>query len=158
MIEEIKNIELSDHYNSIDYLPMLNWDKINKTNDFSFLLIKRTKINEEQAIELKKIWQLIQTEYIEVFGFGDHFKDIMNLEIKIARLKLKKIIKKDDSIQNFINSNEKALAELKNKNIKGDVYETKQAIEKHFGIRISLNDCPVREFYEYLKGLKRKAI
>ncbi len=156
MSEEIKNIELPEHYTSIDYLPMLNWDKINKTNDFSFLLVKRKKINEGEATELKKIWQSIQTEYIDVFGFGDHFKDIMNLEMKIARLKLKKIIKKDESIQNFIKANEKALVELKNKKIQGDVYETKQVIEKHFGIRISLIDCPVREFYEYLKGVKKK--
>ncbi len=71
-------------------------------------------------------------------------------------MKLKKIIKKDESIQNFINANEKLLAEVKSKNVGGDLYKTKQAIEKHFGIRISLADCSVREFYEYLKDLKTK--
>jgi hypothetical protein len=148
-------IELPEHYNSIDYLPMLNWDRINKKNDLTYLLIKPSKLSEEQVIELQKVWKAIYEEFISVFGFSDHFKDIINLEIKIARLRLKKIIKKDESIQNFINANERILEEIKVKNTGGDVFKTKQAIEKHLGFRISLTDCSVREFYEYLNSIKK---
>jgi hypothetical protein len=147
--------KLPEHYTSIDYLPMLNWDKINKKNDLSHLLLKPEKINSDQALELQKVWEVIQNEYIEVFGLGDFLTDVVNLEMKIARLKLKKIIKDDASINNFIKANEKLLTELKNKSVAGDLYETKQAIEKHFGFRISLIDCTVREFYGYLKDLKK---
>jgi hypothetical protein len=151
-----KPILLPLHYDSIDVLPMLNWDKINKKNDLTYLLFKPSKLNEKQIAELQKVWKKIYDEFINEFGFGDHFKSIMDLEIKIARLKLKKIIKNDQSIQNFINANEKMLFELKNKNVGGDVYDTKMAIEKKLGIRISLGDCTVMEFYKYLNSLKKQ--
>ncbi len=158
MIETNQGIQIPEHYTSIDYLPMLNWDKLKKREslDLGYLLLKYQKIEDGQKQVLQNVWDCIQKEYIEVFGFGEHFKDIMNLEMKIARLQLKKIIKNDPSIENFIKSNQKLLLELKNKTVVGNLYKTKQAIEKHFGIRISLIDCSVREFYEYLNDLKTK--
>lgn len=149
-----ETIELPEYYDSIDYLPMIKWDKINKTMDVSLLLKSNGKINDEQKEVLIKVWEAIYGEFVSVFGFGDYFNDIVNLETKIARLKLKMIIKGDESIQNFINANEKVLSEMKNKNSVGDVYKTKMAIEKKLGIRISLNDCSVREYYEYLRHIK----
>ncbi len=151
-------IQLPDHYTSIDYMPMLNWDRINKKNDMSYLLLKTAKLTVDQNVELTKVWDLLKSEYIEVFGLGEHFKDIINLEMKIARLKLKKIIQNDASIENFIKVNEKLLIELKNKKQEGDIYKTKQAMEKYFGIQISLITCPVREFYEYLEDFKKNGI
>lgn len=148
-------IELPEHYTSIDYLPMLNWDKINKQNDLTYLLIKPAKLNEEQVKELQKVWKAIYEEFISVFGFSEHFKDIVNLEIKIARLKLKRIIKNDNSLQNFIIANEKILAEVKSKNTVSNIFETKQIIEKKLGFRIPLAECSVREFYEYINSVKK---
>ena len=152
----VEKFQLPEYYNSIDTLPMIRWDKINKKGDVTELLVKRVELTELQKIELQKVWLNIHKEYIDTFGFGEHFKDVLNLEMKIARLKLKLIIKNDESIKNFIKADEKRLLELKNKNVGGDIYDAKHAIEKNLGIRISLNECSVTEFYKYLQNLKAK--
>ena len=149
-------IELPEHYDSIDYLPMLSWEKVQKKSDLRHLLKKYQNVTPEQKLELKKVWDNIYNEFISAFGFSDKFNDIIDQKLKIARLQRKHIITGDDSIINFIRENEKVLNAMESKQDEGDIYETKQIIEKHFGIRISLIDCTVRDFYSYIKTMKSK--
>lgn len=146
--------QLPAHYTGIDYLPILNWEMVHKKNDFSYLLVSPQKLNEDQQKKLAEVWVKIYDEYIEVFGFGEHFKDILKAKIEIAKLKLRKILEQKESLQNFINVQELKLTAMETKNVESDIYKTKALIEKKLGIRIPLKDTSVREFYSYLKDIK----
>ena len=82
-------IELPEHYDSIDILPMLIWERIHKNLDVSHLLIKYRKLTDEQRVELKKVWDNIYIEFVNTFGFSEQFNDIINQKLKIARLQKK---------------------------------------------------------------------
>jgi len=150
-----KSKPLPLHYDSIDYLSILAWDKIHKTGDVAYLLVKPAKLSDEQRVELSKVWEKLYNEFVSVFGFSEQLKDEMELQIKITNLRLKKILTGDVSIQNFIRASERQLEGVKNRKVTGgDIYKTKQSIEKHYGIRVPMAECSVREFYSYLKDIK----
>lgn len=150
-----RKILLPAHYDSIDFLPILFWAKLHEKGDMVWLLEKKKRISNDQKKELKKVFEKIYEEYINVFGFGENFTDVLELQIKIAKLKLKKVTTDDLSIDNFIRANEIKMEAIKKRNIGGDIYKTKEAIEKKIGIRIPMAECSVREFYSYLKSVKK---
>lgn len=152
---------LPEYYDSIDLLPIMNWNKIHETGDMTHLLVKKEKMNDEQIKLLLEVWRKLYDEYIDRFGFSESFQDMLTEKIKIGKLKLKKIITGDESISNFIRVHEIKLEALKSKAMAGssDIYKAKQAIEssvKYRGIRISLTETSVREFYSYLQDIKKK--
>jgi|ERR1035437_1378639 hypothetical protein len=154
----ILKVVLPDYYISIDEFPILLWDKIHSTGDMSYLLKKRTALNDEQKKELAKVFTAMYDEYIQVFGFSENFNDILAEKIKLGKLKIKKIITGDMSIQNFIEKSKNKIEAIKNRNAGtgGDIYKTKQVIEKHYGIKISLLETSVREFYSYIRDIPKK--
>lgn len=145
---------MPEYYDSIDYLPVLAWEKIHATGDVSFLLKKRSAINASQKGELDKAWEALYNEYVNVFGLGEQFKRALEMQVSIALLKLKKITTGDENIQTFIDVKSLQLAEMQKNNKGGDIYKAKKAIEKKMGIRIPLAEVSVREFYSYLRDLK----
>lgn len=153
--EVIEEVVLPEHYDSIDYLPVLNWDKVHKTANMVHLLKTPIKLSVPQSKELSKVWENIYKEYFEVFGLGSGIKEIAEVKLKIAKLKLKEIITGDVSIRNFIRQNEILLKSMEDKQGgESDIYETKKAIEIKFNMHIPIAVCSVREFYSYLKDLK----
>lgn len=150
----LKIKSLPEHYDSIDTLPMLNWNRIHKESDVSFLCVKNVSITERQKEGLKKVWEKIYKEYINAFGFGEKFEQIIEQKLKLSRLKNKLVITGDDSIDNFIRVAEIKLEEMEKQNVGGDIYRTKRLMEKHYGITISMTECSVREFYSALKDMK----
>lgn len=154
-MKKLKISSLPEHYDSIDTLPVLQWEKIHKKFDMIYLLVKPKKLSEKQEKELKKVWEKIFYEFIHVFGFSEKFNDIINQKLKLARLKNMRVITDDDSIQNLIRIEEIKLESMQKINNKGgDMYKTKAIIEKYYGIHIPLAQCSVREFYSYLKEMK----
>lgn len=154
-LKKPSTVSLPAHYTGIDFLPIINWEMVHKKNDFTYLLHKAEKLSEAQIALLKKVWENIYDEYIEVFGFGDQFKDMMKLKLEIAKLQLRKIIEKKESLQNFINVAQLRLDKMQINTTGGaDIYKMKAAIEKKLGVHIPLKDTSVREFYSYLKDLK----
>lgn len=150
---------LPEHYDSIDTLNMLQWERIHKKFDMIHLLVKAKKINKKQRTALKEVWEKIYSEYINTFGFCESFEDIIAQKLIISRLKNKQVITGDDSIENFIRAGELKLLKMQQRNVSGgnDIYKTKGIIEKYYGIRIPLAECVVREFYSYLKEMKKNA-
>lgn len=150
-------IDLPKHYKSIDNLPILVWERIHKTEDITNLIIDKQEITDEQKEKLNEVWKKIYNEYIEVFGFSEQFKNVYEQKTKIARLKVKKIISGDLSIENFIRIEQIKLNNMEKRiEIAPDIYDTKIIIEKKLGIRIPLNEVTVREFFSYMKDLNKK--
>jgi hypothetical protein len=144
-----------EYYDSIDLLPVLNWDKIiNGGGDYSWLLHKRRKLNKRLITQLSKAWEIIYDEYIRTFGIGDAFERALRMKVKIAQMRMKKILTGDENLQTFIDVEEMKLSTMEQNAKGGDIYKAKAAIEKKMGIRIPLAETPVREFYSYLKDMK----
>lgn len=149
--------QLPEHYTSIDYMPIMNWSKAHEKKDVAYLLCKHQTITEAQRQQLNAVWQAMYEEFVSIFGLGDSYKDMLEQRLKIGKLKLKLIITGDETLRNFIRAHEKKLEIMKSNNGSSDIYKTKQAIESHpkyRGIRISLTETSVREFYSYLQDLK----
>lgn len=146
------------HHSSIETLSVFAWNKIHETGDLSFLLLKKNVLTLKQLTALQKTWDVLYQEYITVFGFGDNYKGILQERMSIGKLKLKKIISGDESVDNLMRHHKKRLDALESRNNKTgkDIYTTKQIIEKHFGIRIILQETSVREFYSYLRDINNQ--
>lgn len=144
------------YYDSIDFLPIINWQKIHETSDVSWLLISKRKPTRREQKKLSDTWEAIYNEYIKIFGLGDSFIRILEKRIQIEQLRLKMVYKQDPSIQTFVDVEREKLKLLENANntSKQDIYRVKSSIEKVMGIRISMSETSVREFYSYLKYIQ----
>lgn len=158
-MSDTEKIELPLHYTSIDDLPMVRWDNIWKGKGYENLLHRIESITGPQQLELRKVWKKLNDEFISVFGFGNHTHLIINKKIKLAKLKLKKIITGDRSISNFISRVENELLTLTSISDKSaDVYELKMIIEQHNpGMYIPMSTITVREFHSYLKNIEKRS-
>lgn len=154
-------VKLPEHYTGIDDLPILKYDNIKKGEGIENLLVKKQKLSGLQKKQLKKVFRAIENEFLKVFGFPRRFALIMEKKKRIADLKLKKIIKKDKSIQNYINRHERELRAMLGNSQEGtsmDIYQGKIIIERsNPGLHLPLNVVSVREFYSYLKDIENKA-
>lgn len=151
-----KSSPLPNHYASIDYLPVLNWYKVHETRDYSYLLEHRVAINEEQMEKLRLLWETLFDEFIGIFGWGDEFMIILRRRIEIGKLKLKKLITKDMSYQTLIDVAEFKLSLLMKNAGGGDIYTAKTAIERKLHVRVPLHECTVREFYSYIREIRKQ--
>jgi len=147
--------KLPEHWENID-APVFIWMKIHETNDLSWLLKEKKKINEAETKKLSEIWEKIYDEFISTFGFSDSFQAIIKKRIYIAHRKLKMIIENDRTYLPFINKAKDELAELMKRvgNNKGDFMKTKVAIESKLKFQIDLHKTSIREYYSYLQSLK----
>ena len=149
-------MKLPSHYTSINDMPILNWSELQKGGSMELMLKKGGLINEEQTGELKKIWRSIQDQYFKKFGFPPEFMLMMQKKMQIAKLKLKRIITRDESIGNFIRKAERELANSLNApHGDMDIYQLKIVIEKYMSIRLPLKEVTVIEFYSYLADMKK---
>lgn len=141
------------HYDNLD-APIYIWEKIHFTNDLSWLLIKREKVNAQMLAALEKIWENIYDQYLAEFGFSETFIEIKKKEIEIAKLKLDLIITGDRINKTFIKVAENELDEMKKEIGKSDFMATKINIETRLKFQVNMMTTSIREFYSYIKHLK----
>lgn len=144
------NIEI---YNDLD-APVFVWEKIHKTNDLSWLLVKSRKIDEKLQAKLDAAWEKMYNEYLEEFGFSDSFRMIKQREIERAVLQCRLIKTDDRSYETEIEIADLEIADLK-RGVGGyDLREAKRAIEMNVKFQINMNTTSIRDFYGYLKDLQ----
>jgi hypothetical protein len=147
-----RSLRISDHYSSIDELPVYLWDKMNSTGDVSFLLIKRKKITENMRAMLKKIRDKMHDEFIDEFGLSDAFLSITRNRIEIAKMKMQYVLDNDGSVLTFIEIAEQELDDQLKGTKKSNFLQSKVAIERELKFQINLRTTTVKEFYSYFKN------
>jgi len=138
-------------YNSIEFLPIWNWNEILKTGDLNYLLKSKGLIKVKKT-ELSDLWDYLQDEYIGEFGLDEKFKKKLKLLKEKARLNYEFILTKD----RFINT-ELAIIDADLQDLESDrsisFYELKDHLEKYKGFRIDTKTTTVTEWHYALKNM-----
>lgn len=143
-------------YTGIDNLPIWNWIQINEKQDFRYLAraISDYAAASKEAVE--RLWRAIYEEFLQRFGFGETFIEVMRHRIEIGRLKVMMGVTGDRSHQTFVEIAELEIAELlKPAGKPMDFYRLKAYVEKKNGFRIDAHQTTVVEFYTYLELIKK---
>lgn len=96
-------LNLNNIYDSIETLPIWNWNKINSTSNLDFLLISKFRkksllhkiwdfiwFNTQNIYikDLESIWLKIQNEYIERYDVSEQYKKLIEIKSNIALHKI----------------------------------------------------------------------
>ena len=139
-------------YDSLD-APVYVWEKVHKTLDLTYLLVKRKKVDEKLAKKLNLAWEKMYDEYLQEFGFSEAFLALKKKEMEIALIQCSLILTNDRSFETEIEIAEDELNALKNNLGASDFMDAKKAIEKNMKFQINMNTTSIREFYSYLNDL-----
>lgn len=146
-------LRFAKRYNSIDNLPMYNWQKIHDSGEYKWLF--KSKVEIENTEELALSWANIYDEYLSEFGISKNFEEILSKKKQIALLKADYITKNDRVLLNFINVEENALKSLYESTEKGSTFrESLVHLEKMQGIKINTREITVADYYNYLRSIK----
>lgn len=146
-------------YESIEDLPIWNWNKIHEKSDFTYLRVNRIngKVLKEHYHTLKKAWDKVYDEYINQFGFSEELLNQHQKIKEIALYKAQKIETGDQSLNTMIEIAEKELVGMRSaQNKGGDFWQSKATIEELLGFQIDAKKTSVVEFYSYVRNLKNR--
>lgn len=132
-------------------MPIYNWFKIQKTNELTWCLISKRKVNVKQMEVLKGALQTMTDEYIDTFGISDTYRNVLQLKGEIVCLECDYIINKDISRLTFIQLAQQRLEKLLNENNSTDETKARIYASKYMGFPIDTKKISVKEFYEILK-------
>jgi len=138
-----------DVYSSIEDLPVWNWNKIIEKHDLTFLY----KTEGTYTDRLIPIWDDIQQEHLDEFGYSDDMKSRERIMLKIIRLNIKFVETRNRVLLNFIKIQ---LKKLELKNLSGNVKFGKLLIivSKAMGFQINPKTYTVYQWYHTLNSLK----
>lgn len=134
-------------YQSIESMPIWNWQKILETGDLKYLFIKCSGRVSERIGEL---WDTLQDQYIQEFGLEENFKKQLRLLKKKAQLNYDYVLTGDRFINTLLTIVDADLDALSTqKPVK--FYELKSHLEKFKGCRIDPKVTTVIEWNYDLK-------
>lgn len=149
-------------YNSLDELPLYNWNKVYDTKDFRFILVNATPQNIDtlpfQESDLVYGWEKLYDEYMTLFGLTEKFKRVLKVEKKIALLTCEMLLKEKKHLATKISIARKQLADLQiNKNETADFDRQIGYVEKWMAISIDPKQISTKRFYTYLQMYEEEA-
>lgn len=145
------------YYESIEELPIFNWWNLQSTLDFSYLLKTKKKINLIQKIILSRQRKKLYADYIDRFGFGDKYMEMIEKKQRIAIMRIERALENDKSKETFIEIEEEELLnmviEAQGESL--NLYESSAIIGRVLGFRIDVKECTVVEFFHYMKTAQK---
>jgi hypothetical protein len=140
------------YYNSIENLPVIIFDKICRSADFTLLLIDKTcKIGLN---ELESAWAVIYNEYIKLFGISEKYKDYLRYMTEALSLYNVAIQTGRRDKITMAQVREAQAMKIFEGSQSGSIYKTAMYISKAVGFRVNVNEMTVAEFYTYIKGVE----
>lgn len=144
-----------DCFKSIDDLPIKAWFDIHKTGDYRLLLKNIITINKEDFSKLYELWQVLYNEYIEKFGLSETFKDDLNKQIEIAKLKATYMITGKKHLRTQIRIKEEELkSENKGESKPFELESLLAKMSKYYGFKLESRELTVTQYYSYLNEVK----
>ena len=142
-----------DIYDSIETLPIWNWNRISETKDFAWL-----KKNDDYvpASILKKTWEKIFAEFIDRFGWSENFFAQHNKEKEIAFLQHQFIVTGDRSICTFVEIAKKELALINGGGEEDSNFWKSVAFLKQNGFSFDVKIISVVEFHSYFELIREQ--
>lgn len=150
--EELKQLNC---FRSIDELPIKSWFDIHNSGDYRLLLKEIVTINETDFEKLFDLWQEMYNDYMERFGLSEEFKENLDKQIEIAKLKAQLIITGKKHLRTIIRIKEEEL-NSDNSGIKKPLglEELLAKMSKSYGFKLESKELTVVQYYSYLKALK----
>lgn len=143
-------------WNGIDDMPIYNWWKVSSGELMFVLKEGEVKMNAATGKILNEKWERIYDSYLLHFGFSEDFLRQLEKKKHIALLDLKMVETDDFTIQTDIDILRIELAQMVEESSgKTDFYETKSMMEMNLGFTLDPRKITVREFYSYIKNLKK---
>src|ERR1017187_3904948 len=79
----------ADYYTDIDVLPIYFWQRINETQDPTYLLRQRKKPGKLAQINCSLLWRILLDQFIKQFGFGEDFLRIIRKQQEMISLMIR---------------------------------------------------------------------
>lgn len=147
-----------DLYESIDELPIWNWNMVNEKGDYTY--VKKNRVNaqvtKEEYANLKIQWEKLFAEYIDRFKFSPTFLTILEKKKEVMQWQKQYAETGDKSVFTFIKFAERELSELEKEKTGSDFLETKSILQQFLGYRIDPKLTSVAEFYTDLRRLQER--
>jgi len=127
------------NYNSIDNLPIYNYNKILETGNLTLYGV----LNEED-------WEKIEREFFDVIGYGEKYFEILRIKADIVKKKAQYYSSGNDALKPFIQIEEAKLKQI-SQSEGNDFDYTVAQLSKFMGFKIDSKTTTVKEFYSYIK-------
>ena len=138
-----------DTYQSIEFMPIWNWNKIMETRDLKYLFLTGEGVVNKK---LGDLWDKLQDEYIKIFGLDEKFLKRLKLLKEKARLNYEFVETKNRFLNTLLSIVDADLKEL-DSGVSIEFYELKSHLEKHKGYRIDPKTTTVIEWNYDLKSM-----
>jgi hypothetical protein len=125
---------------------------ISEKNDLSFMLIDRKKMGN--TVILQEAFERIRDEYIDTFGIGENYKNILDLKKDIVCLRIDMAISGDGFIQNFIDMAQMDMNNFLNASEKTKHSEITVRLSKYMGYHVNERLMSVREYNEAVEVMR----
>lgn len=145
-------------YNSIEDLPIGNFQKVMKNGDLKQMITKGN-FKKKHIHKLENAWIDCYNQYLQTFGLNKMYVLVLDQEEKIARLICDRWIKDLKHLNGVIKHEEQVLKQmiLPTKGEKKSFEEDLAIIQKHNGFVIDQKTTSVKMFFTYVKMLEKEA-
>jgi len=145
-------------YNSIEDLPIGNFQRIMKEGDLKHM-INKGNFKKKHLPKLEKAWINCYNQYLQTFGLNKMYLLVLEQEEKIAKLICDRWIKDLKHLNGVIKHEEQVLKKmiLPSKGVKKSFEEDLAIIQKHNGFVIDPKKTSVKMFFTYVKMLEKEA-
>ena len=140
-------------YDSIENLPVYNFNKINETGDLKYLLKGSLKVPQTK---LEKCWIKIYDEFLTEFGLSEKFSQWLEKQKQIVAHIYNAYVEGKRHEINFVRLKEMQAEEL----MKGDeqkIGEVAAMISEYMHFPIDIRTITVYQFYHYLNRINGRA-
>ena len=145
-------------YNSIEELPIGNFQKVMKNGDLKQMIVKGV-FKKKHIQKLENAWINCYNQYLQTFGLNKMYVLVLDQEEKIAKLICDRWIKDLKHLNGVIKHEEQVLKQmiLPTKGEKKSFEEDLAIIQKHNGFVIDQKTTSVKMFFTYVKMLEKEA-
>ena len=146
-------------YNSIEDLPVWNWNKIHETKNLNYLIIRKdyknlSKIYKKSFVET---WLDLNQQVFYEFGMSEKYEHYIRLtKLKIS-LRSDKIIQQDRFLINEVNVIQADIDSLFDEKEKQSFDQVIVGLEKYLGFRLDSKKITVRKYNDYLKFINSQS-
>ncbi len=141
-------------YKDINELPILNWYKVHKEEEYGCLLKDNKELTSGEIVDLLLLWDVLNNQFIERFGLSDEFRLEMDVRNKIAEYTADHIITGDNYYRTMIRIEETKL-KMFNTDIKSEDGLERMLVKmsRSYGFKLDSRDLTTEQYYSYLYEL-----
>ncbi|NRA81839.1 MAG: hypothetical protein HRU18_26885 [Pseudoalteromonas sp.] len=138
-------------YKSIREIPLFNWEKLNETGDYKFLVKdKRNRFAKLKQEQIEEAYFSLHDEYADATDSHDRMIRIHDLMVRRIEAR-ERVGAGEVHFKNFVDAYDSELEQLMKPNENYDPIKSRMRIQQHYGQPIKPKEITL---YEYLMIVK----